>query len=146
MKPLVGKSVICQSNSRNANQPPTCQSAYLLISSGESSLIRMEFDDISLNGSDSDAFEEESSSEEEGSSSEEEEPYWTTGVDLEIGESDGTLDTVEDGILDLMATKMSAIRLASESARTVLSVDQIIVSRQAGGPKPPQGGGDWDQD
>ncbi|KAJ5576401.1 Chaperone tailless complex polypeptide 1 [Penicillium sp. DV-2018c] len=88
----------------------------------------------------------ESSSEEEGSSSEEEEPYWTTGVDLEIGESDGTLDTVEEGILDLMATKMSAIRLASEAARTVLSVDQIIVSRQAGGPKPPQGGGDWDQD
>ncbi|KAJ5417673.1 uncharacterized protein N7487_001223 [Penicillium crustosum] len=84
--------------------------------------------------------------EEEGSSSEEEEPYWTTGVDLEIGDSDGTLDTVEEGILDLMATKMSAIRLASESARTVLSVDQIIVSRQAGGPKPPQGGGDWDQD
>jgi T-complex protein 1 subunit theta len=88
----------------------------------------------------------ESSSEEEGSSSEEEDPYWTTGVDLEIGESDGTLDTVEEGILDLMASKMSAIRLASESARTVLSVDQIIVSRQAGGPKPPQGGGDWDQD
>lgn len=86
------------------------------------------------------------SSEEEGSSSEEEEPYWTTGVDLEVGESDGTLDTVEEGILDLMAAKMSAIRLASESARTVLSVDQIIVSRQAGGPKPPQGGGDWDQD
>ncbi|KAJ5164634.1 Chaperone tailless complex polypeptide 1 [Penicillium coprophilum] len=84
--------------------------------------------------------------EEEGSSSEEEEPYWTTGVDLEIGDSDGTLDTTEEGILDLMATKMSAIRLASESARTVLSVDQIIVSRQAGGPKPPQGGGDWDQD
>ncbi|KAJ5322812.1 hypothetical protein N7452_011101 [Penicillium brevicompactum] len=88
----------------------------------------------------------ESSEEEEGSSSEEEDPYWTTGVDLEIGESDGTLDTVEEGILDLMASKMSAIRLASESARTVLSVDQIIVSRQAGGPKPPQGGGDWDQD
>ncbi|KAJ6163597.1 hypothetical protein N7497_003576 [Penicillium chrysogenum] len=90
----------------------------------------------------------ESSSEEdeEEGSSEEEEPYWTTGVDLEIGDSDGTLDTVEEGILDLMATKMSAIRLASEAARTVLSVDQIIVSRQAGGPKPPQGGGDWDQD
>ncbi|EKV12991.1 T-complex protein 1, theta subunit, putative [Penicillium digitatum PHI26] len=89
---------------------------------------------------------ESSSVNEEGSSSEEEEPYWTTGVDLEIGDSDGTLDTVEEGILDLMATKMSAIRLASESARTVLSVDQIIVSRQAGGPKPPKGGGDWDQD
>ncbi|KAJ5794383.1 hypothetical protein N7457_000982 [Penicillium paradoxum] len=92
------------------------------------------------------AGETSSEDDEEGSSSEEEEPYWTTGVDLEIGNSDGTLDTVEEGILDLLASKMSAIRLASESARTVLSVDQIIVSRQAGGPKPPQGGGDWDQD
>ncbi|KAF1855038.1 hypothetical protein Lal_00004251, partial [Lupinus albus] len=30
-----------------------------------------------------------------------------------------------------------AIKLATEAARTVLSVDQIIVARQAGGPKPP---------
>ncbi|KAJ5431988.1 Chaperone tailless complex polypeptide 1 [Penicillium cf. griseofulvum] len=81
-----------------------------------------------------------------GESSSEEDEEGGARVDLEIGDSDGTLDTVEEGILDLMATKMSAIRLASESARTVLSVDQIIVSRQAGGPKPPQGGGDWDQD
>lgn len=36
-----------------------------------------------------------------------------------------------------MATKAWAIKLATEAARTVLSVDQIIVARQAGGPKPP---------
>lgn len=90
----------------------------------------------------------QSSSEEEddGSSSDEEEPYWTTGVDLEIGSSSGTLDAVEEGILDLMATKSWAIRLASESARTVLSVDQIIVARQAGGPKPPGPNANWDED
>lgn len=86
--------------------------------------------------------------EEEGSSSEEEEPYWTTGVDLEVGSGsgDGTLDAVDEGILDLMASKSWAIRLASESARTVLSVDQIIVARQAGGPKPPGPNPNWDED
>lgn len=36
-----------------------------------------------------------------------------------------------------MAPKGYAIKLATEAARTVLSVDQIIVARQAGGPKPP---------
>jgi T-complex protein 1 subunit theta len=92
------------------------------------------------------ASEESSGGEEEGSSSEEEEPYWTTGVDLEAGTSSGTLDTVEEGILDLMASKSCAIRLASESARTVLSVDQIIVARQAGGPKPPGPNPNWDED
>ncbi|RAK88401.1 t-complex protein 1 theta subunit [Aspergillus costaricaensis CBS 115574] len=84
-------------------------------------------------------------SEEEGSS--EEEPYWTTGVDLDVGPSStGTLDTVDEGILDLLASKSWAIRLASESARTVLSVDQIIVARQAGGPKPPGPNPNWDED
>ncbi|OGM40705.1 t-complex protein 1 [Aspergillus bombycis] len=88
----------------------------------------------------------EGSSEEESGSSEEEEPYWTTGVDLESSTSAGTLDTVEEGILDLLASKSWAIRLASESARTVLSVDQIIVARQAGGPKPPGPNANWDED
>lgn len=90
---------------------------------------------------------ESSGESEESSSSEEEEPYWTTGVNLEIGSSDdGTLDTVEEGILDLMASKSWAIRLASEAVRTILSVDQIIVARQAGGPKPPGPNPNWDED
>lgn len=91
--------------------------------------------------------ESESSEESEGSSSsEEEKPFWTTGVDLEIGSSDGTQDTMEEGILDLMASKHWAIRLASEAVRTILSVDQIIVARQAGGPKPPGPNPNWDED
>jgi hypothetical protein len=49
----------------------------------------------------------------------------------------GTLDATEEGILDLLVTKQWAIKLATEAARTILSVDQIIVARQAGGPKPP---------
>ena len=78
---------------------------------------------------------------------------WTTGVDIEVtiralltscdlltfqNEDDtGTLDAKDEGILDLMISKSWAIKLATEAARTVLSVDQIIVARQAGGPKPP---------
>ncbi|KAJ5726680.1 uncharacterized protein N7483_008037, partial [Penicillium malachiteum] len=84
--------------------------------------------------------------EQEEGSSDEEEPFWTTGVDLELGNSDGTLDAVDEGILDLLASKSWAIRLASEAARTVLSVDQIIVARQAGGPKPPGPNPNWDED
>lgn len=62
---------------------------------------------------------------------------WTMGVDVENDDGTGTLDAAEEGILDLLNTKESAIKLATDAARTVLSVDQIIVARQAGGPKPP---------
>jgi T-complex protein 1 subunit theta len=62
---------------------------------------------------------------------------WTTGVDIENEDGTGTLDAKDEGILDLMISKSWAIKLATEAARTVLSVDQIIVARQAGGPKPP---------
>lgn len=53
------------------------------------------------------------------------------------GDETGILDAQEEGILDLLSSKYWAIKLATEAARTVLSVDQIIVARQAGGPKPP---------
>ncbi|KAI5301551.1 T-complex protein 1 subunit theta [Ascosphaera pollenicola] len=80
-------------------------------------------------------------------STQKEQPYWTAGVDIESSTSAGTVDAVEEGILDLMITKSWAIKLATEAARTVLSVDQIIVARQAGGPKPPSGNNpNWDED
>lgn len=88
--------------------------------------------------------EEESSNDETTNTSDSEEPYWTTGVDLET--KDGILDAVEDEILDLMVSKSWAIKLATDAARTVLSVDQIIVARQAGGPKPPGQNPNWDED
>ncbi|KAK5174669.1 T-complex protein 1 subunit theta [Saxophila tyrrhenica] len=68
------------------------------------------------------------------------------GVDIENADGTGTLDAEEDGILDLMITKAYAIKLATDAARTVLSVDQIIVARQAGGPKPPGPNPNWDDD
>ena len=61
-------------------------------------------------------------------------------------EDTGILDAQDAGILDLMVTKSWAIKLATEAARTVLSVDQIIVARQAGGPKPPGPNPNWDDD
>ncbi|KAF2126222.1 t-complex protein-like protein 1 [Dothidotthia symphoricarpi CBS 119687] len=73
---------------------------------------------------------------------------WTVGVDIENEDGTGTLDAKEEGILDLWVSKSWAIKLATEAARTVLSVDQIIVARQAGGPKMPGKAqqGNWDND
>jgi len=71
---------------------------------------------------------------------------WTTGVDIENDGKTGILNAKAEGILDLMISKSWAIKLATEAARTVLSVDQIIVARQAGGPKPPGPNPNWDED
>ncbi|KAK3379515.1 chaperonin Cpn60/TCP-1 family [Lasiosphaeria ovina] len=71
---------------------------------------------------------------------------WATGVDIENDKNTGTLDAEEEGILDLLVSKQWAIKLATEAARTILSVDQIIVARQAGGPKPPGPNANWDED
>ena len=78
---------------------------------------------------------------------EDEDEDWCIGVDVENEDGTGTLDAKEEGILDLLVSKQWAIRLATEAARTVLSVDQIIVARQAGGPKMPSGQNpNWDED
>ena len=85
--------------------------------------------------------------EEDDDEEDEEEEDWCIGVDVENEDGTGTLDAKEEGILDLLVSKQWAIRLATEAARTVLSVDQIIVARQAGGPKMPSGQNpNWDED
>ncbi|KAL7271444.1 T-complex protein 1 subunit theta [Rhizina undulata] len=71
---------------------------------------------------------------------------WSAGVDIDDEKGTGILDAKEKGILDLLVAKSWAIKLATEAARTVLSVDQIIVARQAGGPKPPAPNPNWDED
>jgi T-complex protein 1 subunit theta len=73
---------------------------------------------------------------------------WTVGVDIQNDDNTGTLDAKAEGILDLWVSKSWAVKLATEAARTVLSVDQIIVARQAGGPKMPGKAqqGNWDND
>lgn len=67
------------------------------------------------------------------------------GVDVEAN-TDGTLNTVDASILDSLAAKSWAIKLAAEAAVSVLAVDSIIMSRPAGGPKVPQQAGNWDAD
>jgi len=65
------------------------------------------------------------------------------GVDIVNG---GVCDMVEAGVLDLLTAKAQAMLLATDAAVTVLRVDQIIVAKQAGGPKVPQNQGGWDND
>ncbi|KAF8441291.1 chaperonin Cpn60/TCP-1 family [Boletus edulis BED1] len=67
------------------------------------------------------------------------------GVDVEA-ERDGTLVATDYKILDSLAAKSWAIKLGTEAAVSVLSVDSIIMSKPAGGPKVPQQAGNWDED
>ncbi|KAG0694950.1 chaperonin Cpn60/TCP-1 family [Suillus ampliporus] len=67
------------------------------------------------------------------------------GVDVEA-EEDGTLLATDCKILDPLAAKQWAIKLATEAAVSVLSVDSIIMSKPAGGPKVPQQASNWDED
>ena len=71
---------------------------------------------------------------------------WSQGVDVENENGTGTFDAVEEEILDLLVSKSWAIKLATEAAREILSIDQIVVARQAGGPKPPGPNPNWDED
>lgn len=70
------------------------------------------------------------------------------GIDIENNSNDGLINVDDELIYDLLSSKKSAINLATEAASTILSIDQIIMAKRAGGPvmpnKPtPQ---NWDQD
>lgn len=69
------------------------------------------------------------------------------GVEVDGETSNSIFDAKEAGIFDLLSTKKSAIELATDAANTILSIDQIIMAKKAGGPQPPQARpGNWDQD
>jgi T-complex protein 1 subunit theta len=46
------------------------------------------------------------------------------------------MDAAAAGVYDIYATKINALRLAVDAAITILRVDQIVMSKPAGGPKP----------
>jgi T-complex protein 1 subunit theta len=66
------------------------------------------------------------------------------GVDIE-SETDGVKSAKELNVFDSYASKDWAIKLATEAAISVLKVDSIIVSKQAG-IAPPKQSGHWDDD
>lgn len=66
------------------------------------------------------------------------------GFDIE-GDGCATLDSLEKSILDPYLVKYWALKFATDAACTVLRVDQIIMAKQAGGPKPKENP-DWDED
>ncbi len=63
------------------------------------------------------------------------------GFDVEGG---APRDAVAMNVFDVYATKVNALRLAVDAAVTILLVDQIVMSKPAGGPKPKSGGNDPD--
>jgi len=66
------------------------------------------------------------------------------GFDIE-GEGASTCDALEAGILDGFLSKHWGLKFASDAACTVLRVDQIIMAKPSGGPKP-KANPDWDED
>lgn len=63
----------------------------------------------------------------------------SAGLDVETG---AAKDLGAQGVFDLHSTKWWALKLATEAAVTVLRIDQIIMAKMAGGPKPRAGGMD----
>lgn len=69
----------------------------------------------------------------------------TEGFDID-SEQPATIDIKKTGIYDAYATKYWGIKYAVGAATTILRVDQIIMAKRAGGPKPREGQQDNDDD
>ena len=74
----------------------------------------------------------------------------TMGLDITLDDmnSSKVVDVVkgcDPVIIDHLKTKECALQLATQAAMTILRIDQIIMARPAGGPKPPQQNANWDE-
>lgn len=56
------------------------------------------------------------------------------------------IDTTEAGLIDSYVTKSWALKYAVSAACTILKVDQIIMAKRAGGPKPRAGNANSDDE
>lgn len=68
-----------------------------------------------------------------------------TGFDIE-GDSGEIKDCLESEVFDLLLAKKWALKYSVNAACTILRVDQIIMAKRAGGPKPRDTSGGQDQD
>merc|ERR1712054_6803 len=68
------------------------------------------------------------------------------GVSLDLEGQNPIMDMQAAGIWDCYTAKSTAIQLVSTTMMDVLRVDQIIMSRPAGGPKPKGPNKNWDKD
>ena len=68
----------------------------------------------------------------------------STGLVFE-GEDPTVKDAVECNVFDPYLVKYWGIKFATQAANTVLKVDQIIMAKPAGGPKP-KDNKNWDED
>ncbi|XP_022122530.1 T-complex protein 1 subunit theta [Pieris rapae] len=68
----------------------------------------------------------------------------TIGFDID-SESSGVCDVKEKGVLDLYLLKYWGLKYAVGAATTILKVDQIIMAKRAGGPKPKAPAGSDDE-
>jgi len=71
--------------------------------------------------------------------------HYTHGFDIE-SQAPATVDVTKNKIFDLYITKHWGLKYAVEAATTVLRVNQIIMAKRAGGPKPRQQAADNDDD
>lgn len=64
------------------------------------------------------------------------------GINIEAAGSDASycLDAAKEKIYDNLGVKLWAFRMACDAACSVLRVDQVIMRKQAGGPKPQEAG------
>ncbi|XP_015520463.1 T-complex protein 1 subunit theta [Neodiprion lecontei] len=67
------------------------------------------------------------------------------GFNIE-GDGPVLIDAVNAGILDLYVAKQWALKYAVGAACTILKIDQIIMAKRAGGPKPRAGGHNSDDE
>lgn len=72
--------------------------------------------------------------------------FCSVGINIESTSSDANALTANSGVLELFAVKKSAIELASDAVITLLRVDQIIMAKQANGPKARPAGPQDDDD